>query len=115
MFIGLSFLLALACLLPAVGKLSGQERMRASADHFGIAWERYQLIGVAELAAALGVLAGLYVRPLGIAAAVGFGVLLVGAAITHVRAGDDARHLVPALAMLAIDAAYLAAALPIAT
>jgi hypothetical protein len=31
--------------------------MRASAARFGIAWGRYQLIGVAELAAAAGVLA----------------------------------------------------------
>ena len=36
----------------------------------------------------------------------------LGAGVTHLRAGDDARHLAPALAMLAIDAAYLAAALP---
>jgi hypothetical protein len=114
MFNGLSLLLVLACLLPAAGKLSGQPRMRAAAAHFGIAWERYQLIGVAELAAAAGVLAGLYWRPLGVAAAVAFGALLLGAAITHVRAGDHARELVPALAMLAIVAAYLAAALPIA-
>jgi hypothetical protein len=49
-----------------------------------------------------------------VAAAVAFGALLLGAAITHLRAGDHALELLPALAMLAIDAAYLAAALPIA-
>ena len=35
-------LLAAACLLPAVGKLTGNPKMRQSAAHFGIPWSRYQ-------------------------------------------------------------------------
>src|SRR5450755_1755901 len=62
----LSLLLAMLCLLPAVAKLSGHPRMRHSAEHFGIPWKQYRLIGVAELAAAAGVLAGLRWPPLGI-------------------------------------------------
>ena len=37
--------------------------MRHAAAHFGIPWSRYQLIGVTELAAAGGVLAGLCGTP----------------------------------------------------
>ena len=69
MFVTISLLLAAACLLPAAGKLTGQPRMRKSAAHFGIPWPRYRLIGVAELAAAAGILTGLYWHPLGLAAA----------------------------------------------
>jgi hypothetical protein len=45
--------------------------MRWSADHFGIAWRRYRLIGVTELAAAVGVLIGLLWWPTGLLAAAG--------------------------------------------
>lgn len=110
MFVVVSVLLALLCLLPAVAKVSGQPRMRHSAQHFGIAWERYRLIGVAELAAALGVLAGLRVRPLGVAAAVGMVLLLIGALITHSRAGDAAKEQAPAGVALLVSIAYLAVA-----
>ena len=36
MFITISLLRAGACLLPAVGKLTGNPQMRKSAAHFGI-------------------------------------------------------------------------------
>ena len=71
-------LLAEACLLPAVGKLTGQPKMRQSAAHFGIPWSRYRLIGAAELAAAAGVMIGLWWHPLGVAAAAGMALLLIG-------------------------------------
>jgi hypothetical protein len=74
----LSFPEAAACLLPAVGKLTGQPKMRQSAAHSGIPWSRYRLIWVAELAAAAGVVIGLSWHPLGVAAAAGMAPLLVG-------------------------------------
>jgi DoxX-like family len=111
MFIAVSFMLAAACLIPATGKLMGNPKMQASAAHFGIAWERYRLIGVAELAAAVGVLAGLYWRPLGVAAGAGDALLLLGAAYTHLRAHDNGRDLLPVVGAMAIDAVYLAVAL----
>jgi uncharacterized membrane protein YphA (DoxX/SURF4 family) len=111
-FVALSLLLAAACLLPAVGKLSSQPRMLASATHFGIPWPPYRLIGVAELAATAGVLAGLAWRPVGITAATGMAVLLLGALTVHRRAGDGAHEAAPALVGLALGVAYLAVALP---
>ncbi len=62
--------------------------MRQSAAHFGIPWSRYRLIWVAELAAAAGVVIGLWWHPLGVASAAGMALLLVGALITHRRAED---------------------------
>lgn len=58
MFITVSLLLAAVCLLPGTAKLAGHSKMRDSAARFGIGWQRYRLIGVAELAAAAGVLIG---------------------------------------------------------
>jgi hypothetical protein len=94
MFITVSLLLAALCLLPAAGKLLGHPKMRQSAEHFGIGWPSYWLIGVAELAAAAGMT-----------------LLLLGALITHQRAGDSAKEMAPALVALAITIAYLAIAL----
>jgi uncharacterized membrane protein YphA (DoxX/SURF4 family) len=111
MFVTVSLLLAAVCLLPAAGKLLGHPKMRQSAEHFGILWPRYRLIGVAELAAAAGVLIGLWWHPLGIAAAAGMILLLVGALITHRRAGDSAKDMTSALIALAITITYLAIAL----
>ena len=48
MFVTISLLMTAVCLLPAAGKLLGQPKMRQSAEHFGIPWPRYRLIGVAE-------------------------------------------------------------------
>jgi uncharacterized membrane protein YphA (DoxX/SURF4 family) len=111
MFTALSLLLATACLLPSLAKLLGHPKMQKSAAHFGIPWRHYRLIGVAELAAAAGVLAGLWWHPLGVAAAAGMAVLLIGAVITHRRALDSAKEMTPALLALAITISYLAVAL----
>jgi len=110
-FITISVLVAVVCLLPAAGKLTGQPKMRQSAAHFGIPWPKYRLIGVAELAAAAGVLIGLWWHPLGVAAAAGMSLLLLGALITHRRAADSGKMMAPALIALAITIAYLATAL----
>ena len=110
MFTALSLLLAAACLLPGSAKLLGHPKMQKSAAHFGIPWHHYRLIGVAELAAAAGVLAGLWWHPLGVAAASGMILLLIGALITHRRALDSAKEMAPALLSLAITIAYLAVA-----
>ena len=63
MFVTVSLLLAAACLLPAAGKLLGHPKMRQSAARFGIRWRRYRLIGAAELAAATGIVIGLWWHP----------------------------------------------------
>jgi len=107
-FTTVSILLAVLCLLPAAAKLSGLPQMRAAADHAGIPWPRYRLIGVAELAATVGVLIGLRWRPLGMAAAVGMVLLLVGAVITHRRVGDGGKELAPAVVVLLVTLTYLA-------
>ena len=111
MFVTISLLLAAACLLPAVGKLTGQPKMRKSAAHFGIPWPRYRLIGAAELAAAAGILTGLWWHPLGLAAAAGMAVLLAGAIVTHRKAADSAKEMAPAVVALLLTLAYLVIAL----
>ena len=61
--------------------------------------------------AAVGVLAGLWWHPLGVAAAAGMALQLLGALITHRRAADNGKEMAAALIALAITAAYLVIAL----
>ena len=111
MFRVFSALLVFVCLAPGVAKLAGHRRMRDSAARFGIDWPRYRLIGLAELAAAVGVLVGLAWRTVGVAAGIGMLLLLIGALVTHRRAHDSLREAVPALVALAVTIGYLAVAL----
>jgi hypothetical protein len=111
MFVALSVLLIIACLVPATAKLLGHPKMQESARHFRIPWRRYQLIGAAELAAAAAILAGLWWHPLGLAAAAGMTALLIGALIAHRRAGDHAREMTAAAFTLLVTVAYLITAL----
>jgi uncharacterized membrane protein YphA (DoxX/SURF4 family) len=110
-FVTVSLLLAAACLLPAAGKLLGHPKMRQSAARFGIPWPRYQLIGVAELTAAAGILIGLWWHPVGLAAAAGMALLLLGAIITHRKAADSVKEMAPAVLALLLTLAYLGIAL----
>jgi len=111
MLVAVSLLLVVACLIPASAKLAGAPAVRESAANFGIPWNRYRLISVPELTAAAGVLAGLWVRPLGVAAAFGMAVLLIVALAAHRKARDDIKAMTPAVAAAVITAAYLIIAL----
>ena len=101
-------LTALFMLGGGVGKVTGQPAMRESAQHFAIQWERYQFLGVVEIAAAVGVVTGLWLNGLGLAAGVGATALMVGAVLFHLRFGDSAKRTVPALVALATSATYVA-------
>ncbi|MFI6942330.1 DoxX family protein [Streptomyces sp. NPDC050418] len=65
-------------------------------------------LGACLGAGSLGLLAGLAVRPLGIAAAAGLVLYFVGAVLAHLRVGD--RDLGGALLLLGVSAATLVAA-----
>ena len=82
--------------------------MQASAAHFGIPWSKYRLIGVAELSAAVGILAGFAVPALGVAAAAGMTVLLGIALVAHRQAGDSPKAATPAFVALGLSVVYLA-------
>jgi hypothetical protein len=102
-----SVVLAMMFLATAAGKLTGHVASVAIRDHLAIPVVRWQQIGLLEVAGAAGVLIGLALRPLGIAAAAGLVLLSLGAIATHVRAGDKPAAALPAVAALALAAAVL--------
>jgi hypothetical protein len=102
-----SVVLALLFLATAAGKLTGHAASVAIRDHLVVPALRWQQIGLLEVAGAVGVLIGLALRPLGIAAAAGLVLLSLGAIATHVRAGDKPAAALPAFAALALAVAVL--------
>jgi len=96
----LSALLAFVFGGGAIGKLTKMRSQLDNANKLKIPWSRYRLIAVPEAAAAVGLLAGLHVAPLGIAAAAGLVALMAGAVSFRIRVRD-------AIAFLLGDAAFL--------
>ena len=78
-------LTALLFLAAAWVKFTEEEHAMRTRDRLRIAPARYRLIGVAEVAGAVGALVGLAVRPLGIAALIGLVLVAVGACGAQVK------------------------------
>jgi uncharacterized membrane protein YphA (DoxX/SURF4 family) len=95
----LAILLALAFGAAGGQKVAGVKSAMDNADHLHFSHNAYKGIGALELLAAIGLLAGLAVWPLGVAAAAGLVLLMIGAVITHIRVGDKIAQFGPALAL----------------
>ena len=114
-FYVLTGLLVVVLVAAGAAKLAGMERMRQGAERFGIPWPRYRLIGLLETAAAAGILVGLGWRPLGLAAGIGAGLLMIGALVYHRRAGDPPPEMVGAIVTFALAGGYLVTAFSLST
>lgn len=84
----LSILLAFVALAAGAPKLVLKGTSEQLQSHMGLSPGLVRFIGVAEVLATVGLIVGLFWRPPGIAAAVGFAVLLIGAVGFHARVGD---------------------------
>ena len=83
-----SVLLSLALVGSAAGKLTKNPKIVEQLTGLGVPAARLPVLAVLELAGAAGLLVGLGVPALGVAAAIGVILYFVGAVVTHVRAHD---------------------------
>jgi DoxX-like family len=83
-------------------KLFGVQQSLAIRDHLGVKPAQWRVIGLLEFA---GVLAGLVWPPIGVAAAVGLALLVLGAIVFHVRASDSVADTAPAVIGLGLAVA----------
>ncbi len=83
--------------------------MRARAEHLGYSVRAFRAVGLLEVAGATGLVVGLAWRPLTLLAAAGLVVLLVGAVVSHARAGDPVTLMAPALVFVALTIALAVA------
>jgi uncharacterized membrane protein YphA (DoxX/SURF4 family) len=107
-----SIVLAVMLVASAVMKFRRHEQVVTTITGLGVPLSWFPLLGAAEVAGAVGLLVGLAVPPVGIAAAIGVIVYFIGAVITHLRAGDHAlvAPLVPGLLAVAALALRIASA-----
>ncbi|MER5791489.1 DoxX family protein [Streptomyces sp. NPDC059627] len=103
----LTSILAVWFVLLGAGKVLGLPAMAERAAHVGFTVGGYRIIGLLELAGVLGLFVGWMVTGVGVAAAAGFLLLLTGAALAHLRAGDRPPALVPVIVSAALVAGYL--------
>lgn len=85
----LSVLLVLVFAGAGANKFSSSELAEVAPDHLGISRSTYRLVGALELLAVVGLIVGVIAVPmLGGLAALGLGLLMVGAVALHMKAGD---------------------------
>ena len=102
----LSVVLAVGFLGSGAIKLIGNKTALQMRDRVNVGAQLWRVIGALEVAGAVGLLVGLAVPALGIAAAVGLSLLLIGAVGAHLCA-NDARNALPAALLLLLAVALI--------
>ncbi|OLE23313.1 MAG: hypothetical protein AUG44_22480 [Actinobacteria bacterium 13_1_20CM_3_71_11] len=88
-------------------KVLGLPYSERNRDRFGISPSLWRAVGVLELAGAVGLLAGIAVAVLGVAAGVGLALLMVGATATRLRVHDPVVQVLGDLVVLALVVLYV--------
>lgn len=85
------------------GKLLGAKQLVEGLNRLGVGAQLRQTIGVLEILGAAGLIVGLWLEALGVAAAAGLALLMAGAIVYHVRANERGKELAPPAALLAVS------------
>jgi hypothetical protein len=81
--------LSVALVASGAAKLTKQSRaVEAISGRVGVPLSWFPMLASAEIAGAVGLITGLWVPPLGVAAAIGVVLYFIGALIAHLRAND---------------------------
>ena len=99
-YVVLAVVLSLLLIFSAVPDITRDPKITEGLKALGVPDSWFLPLGLVKIAGALGLLAGIAYRPLGIAAAIGVVLYFLGAVITHVRGGDKKGSGTPAVIML---------------
>jgi uncharacterized membrane protein YphA (DoxX/SURF4 family) len=103
----MTLLTALVFLAAGWVKFAGEENAMEMRDSLGFSPAAYRAIGACEVAGAVGALAGLAFRPLGIAALSGLVLVSIAAIASHVRLGRPASESRAAVIALVLSTSAL--------
>lgn len=106
-FIVVSVLLALEMAVTGAPKVFQLSVVRASAEHLGVSVSLDRMIGVAQVAAAVGLLLGITFPALSVVTAAAVCVLMCGAVGYHVKAKDNVAAMLPAVLTAAASVAVI--------
>ncbi|HUV58184.1 MAG TPA: DoxX family protein [Acidimicrobiales bacterium] len=95
-------LIGLASAASAMGKFARKPDIMAAMAHVGVTAKQVPLLGLLELLGAMGLLIGIWNKPLGVAASIGLTLYFLGATSIHVRLKDKMPILGPPLVLFLI-------------
>lgn len=75
--------------------------------HVGVKESQYNQLAALELLGSLGLLLGIWVKPIGIAASIGIALYFIGAQTAHLRKKDSFARIFPAFFLFLISAAVM--------
>ena len=96
--------LALTMVNSSIRKATGDESSEQLRRRLEVKPNNWRTVGFLELLAGIGLLVGLAIAPLGVAAAAGVAAVMVGAVVLHVRVGRTGAPLAAPVAVLVIGA-----------
>ncbi|RKR87089.1 DoxX-like protein [Micromonospora pisi] len=99
-YVALAILLSVMLLGSAQGKLTKNEKVVQGLSAANVPLNWYPPLATIEIIGAAGLLIGIFIGPLGVAAAAGVTLYFVGAVIAHLRAGDTSGVAAPATILL---------------
>ncbi|MER5862030.1 DoxX family protein [Kitasatospora sp. NPDC002040] len=105
-YVVIAVLLSLVLLFSAYSKLTRESSVTESMAKLAVPLGLLPFLATCEIAGALGLLAGIWVTPLAVAAAVGVVLYFVGAVGAHLRKAD-LKGTPPAAVLLVVSAAVL--------
>lgn len=112
-YIVVALLLGLLMLFSSYGKFTRNPGVIEGLKKVGVPERYFTLLGIILVLGALGLIAGIWLRPLGLAAAIGSSVYFIGAVISHLRVKDTPGSanllifLIPSLAAVILAAVTL--------
>lgn len=107
LYVIVAIVLSLALLVSAAGKLTKMEQVVTMLTGIGVPLSWFPMLAAVDVAGAAGLLIGLGVAGLGIAAAIGVIAYFAGAISFHLRAGD--KNIGPPAGLLILGALALIA------
>ena len=99
--------IALAMTFSAFGKVTRNAGAIAAIAHVGVKEKQYNQLALLEILGALGLLVGIWSKPIGIAAATGIALYFIGAQTAHIRVKDSFKNFAPATFLFLVSAAVL--------
>ena len=87
----------LAATLSGIGKLTRQPKVIATLTGVGVPENRIPLLAALEILGALGLIIGIWVQPLGAAAAIGLALYFLCAVAAHVLIKEPIKESLPAI------------------
>ena len=100
-------ILTFLSLFSAIGKFRKMENVIAAMHHVGVKDAQIPLLATLEAFGGLGLIVGIWSRPLGIAAASGLVLYFLAAVAAHLRKQDKVKDFAPALFIFLLSAVVL--------